>query len=62
FGWTYDPAFTSYGTKRRLTRRPFHQGFRTEASLTFRPMRVISCSPTSPQNFATHHHPTPDSR
>ncbi|KAH7905769.1 cytochrome P450 [Hygrophoropsis aurantiaca] len=60
FGWTHNFAFTPYGNEWRLARRLFHQGFRAEASLTFRPMQIrksyqlLTNLLESPQNFSAH--------
>ncbi|KAF9225697.1 cytochrome P450 [Gyrodon lividus] len=40
FGWGRNLAFVPYGDHWRLSRRIFHQTFRTEASLRLRPMQL----------------------
>ncbi|KAH7907191.1 cytochrome P450 [Hygrophoropsis aurantiaca] len=60
FGWSHNFAFTPYGNEWRLARRLFHQGFRAEASLAFRPVQIrksyqlLSNFLESPQHFAAH--------
>ncbi|KAG2336895.1 cytochrome P450 [Suillus weaverae] len=40
FGWTFSFAFTGYGDAWRLNRRLFHQTFRPDSALKFRPMQI----------------------
>ncbi|EGN98292.1 hypothetical protein SERLA73DRAFT_91572 [Serpula lacrymans var. lacrymans S7.3] len=40
FGWGFNSLFLAYGDEWRLHRRLFHQAFRAEASLTYRPMQL----------------------
>ncbi|KAG1837792.1 cytochrome P450 [Suillus subalutaceus] len=40
FGWSDIFAFTGYGDEWRLARRLFHQSFRPESALKFRPMQI----------------------
>ncbi|KAH7926749.1 cytochrome P450 [Leucogyrophana mollusca] len=60
FGWNYSFAFTPYGKEWRLARRFFHQSFREEASLNFRPMQLrkahqlLKSLIETPQNHVAH--------
>ncbi|KAG1855560.1 cytochrome P450 [Suillus subluteus] len=40
FGWSVVFAFTGYGDEWRLSRRLFHQTFRPDSALKFRPMQI----------------------
>lgn len=40
FGWTFNFAFTGYSDVWRLSRRLFHQTFRPDSALKFRPMQI----------------------
>ncbi|KAG1844662.1 cytochrome P450 [Suillus subalutaceus] len=40
FGWSVNFAFTRYGDEWRLCRRLFHQTFRPDSALKFRPMQL----------------------
>ncbi|KAG0693089.1 cytochrome P450 [Suillus ampliporus] len=40
FGWSVNFAFTGYGDEWRLCRRLFHQTFRPDSALKFRPMQM----------------------
>ncbi|KAG2118778.1 cytochrome P450 [Suillus discolor] len=40
FGWSVVFAFTGYGNEWRLSRRLFHQTFRSDSALKFRPMQI----------------------
>ncbi|KAG1733011.1 cytochrome P450 [Suillus paluster] len=40
FGWLVNFAFTGYGDEWRLCRRLFHQSFRPDSALKFRPMQM----------------------
>ncbi|KIK96738.1 hypothetical protein PAXRUDRAFT_10627 [Paxillus rubicundulus Ve08.2h10] len=40
FGWSFNFGWTSYGDKWRSQRRMFHQVFRADAALAFRPLQL----------------------
>ncbi|KAI6001137.1 cytochrome P450 [Pisolithus marmoratus] len=40
FGWSFNTAMISYSNRWRLHRRLFHQAFRAEASLSYRPIQM----------------------
>ncbi|KAG0693200.1 cytochrome P450, partial [Suillus ampliporus] len=40
FGWTFNFAFTEYSDVWRLSRRLFHQTFRSNSALKFRPLQI----------------------
>ncbi|OAX32091.1 cytochrome P450 [Rhizopogon vinicolor AM-OR11-026] len=40
FGWSYSMGFVGYGDEWRLSRRIFHQTFRRDSALKFRPMQI----------------------
>ncbi|KAH7907192.1 cytochrome P450 [Hygrophoropsis aurantiaca] len=60
YGWTHNFSFTPYGNEWRFARKLFHQGFRAEAALGFRPMQIRKCNRLlthlleTPEQFATH--------
>ncbi|KAG2054196.1 cytochrome P450 [Suillus hirtellus] len=60
FGWSVSFAFIGYGDEWRLCRRLFHQTFRPNSSLKFRPMqinqarRMIANLIDDPQRYHSH--------
>ncbi|OAX31108.1 cytochrome P450, partial [Rhizopogon vinicolor AM-OR11-026] len=40
FGWSYNMGFARYGDEWRLSRRIWHQTFRADSALKFRPMQI----------------------
>ncbi|KAG2114147.1 cytochrome P450 [Suillus discolor] len=60
FGWSVIFAFTGYGNEWRLARRLFHQTFRPESALKFRPMQIKKAREMivnlidDPQNYHSH--------
>ncbi|KAH7927918.1 cytochrome P450 [Leucogyrophana mollusca] len=60
FRWTHNFAFTPYGNEWRLARRLFHQSFRAEAALDFRPMQLrkarqlLNNLTDTPQSYQAH--------
>ncbi|KAG1829844.1 cytochrome P450 [Suillus variegatus] len=60
FGWSVALAFIGYGDEWRLCRRLFHQTFRPDSSLKFRPMqinqarRMIANLIDDPQHYHSH--------
>ncbi|OAX31518.1 cytochrome P450, partial [Rhizopogon vinicolor AM-OR11-026] len=40
FGWSYSMGFARYSDEWRLSRRIFHQTFRPDSALKFRPMQI----------------------
>ncbi|KAH7923966.1 cytochrome P450 [Leucogyrophana mollusca] len=60
FGWDNNFVFTPYGNEWRLARRLFHQSFRAEGALNFRPMQICKTHQLlmnlleTPQNHMAH--------
>ncbi|KAG2140256.1 cytochrome P450 [Suillus bovinus] len=60
FGWSVNFAFTGYGDEWRLCRRLFHQTFRPNSALKFRPMQLkqaremIVSLIDDPQHYRSH--------
>ncbi|KAH7923967.1 cytochrome P450 [Leucogyrophana mollusca] len=60
FGWGNHFAFTPYGNEWRLARRLFHQSFRADSALNFRPMQIrkthqlLTNLLETPQNHMAH--------
>ncbi|KAF9228600.1 cytochrome P450 [Gyrodon lividus] len=60
FGWSFNFGWTSYGDKWRSQRRMFHQVFRADAALAFRPLQLgkarqlVSDILASPGDYAMH--------
>lgn len=60
FGWAFNFAWTSYGDEWRSSRKLFHQAFRVEAVLAFRPVQLRKARQlvldilSSPHEFSKH--------
>ena len=60
YGWSFNFAFGPYGDRWRSQRRMFHQAFRAEAALTYRPTQLkkgrqlVSDILSAPNNFYDH--------
>ncbi|KAG2055473.1 cytochrome P450 [Suillus hirtellus] len=60
FGWSVIFAFAGYGDEWRLSRRLFHQTFRSSSALKFRPMQIERARETiinlidDPQHYHSH--------